>query len=163
VAVKRTFGMPTVNVQQKVGAIVIKHGHLEHVLRITLKRLKAVSMDSPDYDELMGNRKPWHLREGVKKALAASTLDVADQAEVLTLLDESVELSTTRNSLAHDTWMRKANEPLMLVNDRERKVAPIPPMAKLKKCAEDIDRVRIRLNTLTKPLLKAALPGLDQL
>jgi hypothetical protein len=152
-AVLRSFGTPHVNVQQRVGAIVIKHGHLEHVLRLVLKRLKTVSIDSPDYDDLMGNRKPSQLRARIKHALAASALGAIEQAEVLTLVEDSVNLSDVRNSLAHNTWMRKPNEPLMLVNDRKRTAEQVPSMAILKRCTEEIDRVRKRLNTLTKPLL----------
>jgi hypothetical protein len=153
-AVMRSFGTPHVNVQQQVGAIVIKHGHLEHVLRLVLKRLKAVSIVSPDYDELMGDRKQSRMRKKVKQALGASKLGTGEQAEVLTLVEESVKLSETRNSLAHNTWMRKPNEPLMLVNDKARTAEYVPSMAELKRCAEDIDRVRKRLNALTKPLLQ---------
>ena len=50
--------------------------------------------------------------------------------------------------------MRKPNEPLMLVNDKARTAEYVPSMAELKRCAEDIDRVRKRLNALTKPLLQ---------
>jgi hypothetical protein len=72
---------------------------------------------------------------------------------VLQLLLEAADLSELRNSLAHDTWARKANEPLMLVNDKTRKAVAVPSMTVLKRSAEDIDRVRARLNVLTKSLL----------
>jgi len=148
------FGMPHVNVQQRVGAIVIKHTRLEHVLRICLKRLHRLSIASPQYDTLMKERKISIYRQKIGVALAASRLDSAQQKEVLQLLYEAKNLSDTRNSLAHDTWGSRAGGPLMLVNDKERRARPVPSMAELKQCAIDIDRVRKRLDDLTKPLLR---------
>lgn len=153
------FGMPHVNIQQRVGAIVIKHTRLEHVLRICLKRLHDRSLGSPEYDKLMGNRQPAEHRKQIIEALAASKLSADEQKEVLQLIYEAWDLSNTRNSLAHDTWARKAvGQPWMLVDDKEKdkakKAKPVPSMAELKQRAVDIDRVRKRLNDLTKPLLK---------
>jgi hypothetical protein len=149
----RSFGMPHVNIQQRVGAIVIKHTQLEHVLRLCLKRLHALSIDSPEYDELMKVRKVSKQRQQIRDALSASNLDSDQQREVLQLLLDAADLSELRNSLAHDTWARKANESLMLVNDKTRKAVAVPSMAALKCCADDIDRVQSRLNVLTKALL----------
>src|SRR5690242_9738604 len=100
----RSFGMPSVNVQQRVGAIVIKHTQLKHVLRLCLKRLHTLSIDSPEYDELMKDRKVSTRRQQIRDALGASKLDSAQQEEVLQLLLEAESLSGLRNSLAHDTW-----------------------------------------------------------
>jgi len=149
----RSFGMPPVNVQQRVGAVVIKHTQLEHVLRLCLKRLHAFSIDSPEYDELMKDRKVSKQRQQIRDALSASKLDSTQQEEVLHPLLAAAELSELRNSLAHDTWARKTNEPLMLVNDKTRKAVAVPSMLVLKRCAEDMDRVRARLDALTKALL----------
>lgn len=152
-AVTRSFGMPSVNVQQRVGAIVIKHTQLEHVLRLCLKRLHTLSIDSPEYDGLMKDRRVSTRRQQIRDALAASKLDSAQQKEVLQLLLDAEDLSELRNSLAHDTWARKTNEPLMLVNDKTRRAVAVPSMVVLKNCAVDIDRVRARLDLLTEALL----------
>ena len=141
------------NVQQRVGAVVIKHTHLEHVLRLCLKRLHALSIDSPEYDELMKDHNVSKRRRQIRDALATSRLNSDQQEEVLRLLLDAEALSELRNSLARDTWARKANEPLMLVNDKTRTAVAVPSMAALKRCAADIDRVRARLNVLTNALL----------
>ena len=149
----RLFGMPHVNVQQQVGAIVIKHTQLEHVLRLCLKRLHTLSIDSPEYDELMKARKVSTHRRQIRVALSSSKLSVPAQQEVLQLLFDAEGLSTLRNSLAHDTWARKATEPLMLVDDKHRSAKAVPSISELKRCAQDIDRVRARLNVLSSALL----------
>jgi len=130
-----------------------KNTQLEHVLRLCLKRLHALSIDSPEYDELMKDRKVSNQRKQIRDALSSSKLDSAQQEEVLQLLLDAEVLSELRNSLAHDTWARKANEPLMLINDKTRNAVGVPSMMALKRCAADIDRVRARLNVLTKALL----------
>lgn len=141
------------NIQQRVGAVIIKHTQLEHVLRLCLKRLHAISIDSPEYDDLMKTRQVSKRRQQIRAALSASRLNSAEQAEVLQLLLEAGTLSELRNSLVHDTWARKPDEPLMLVNDMTRKAVSVPSMMELKRCAEGIDRVRARLNSLTRALL----------
>ena len=110
----------------RVGAIVIKHTQLEHVLRLCLKRLHTLSIDSPEYDGLMKDRRVSTRRQQIRDALAASKLDSAQQKEVLQLLLDAEDLSELRNSLAHDTWARKTNEPLMLVNDKTRRAVAVP-------------------------------------
>jgi hypothetical protein len=145
--------MPSVNVQQRVGAVVIKHTQLEHVLRLCVKRLHALSIDSPEYEELMKIPKVSKRRDQVRAALSTSKLDSDQQVEVLQLLIDAANVSESRNSLAHDTWARRPGEPLMLVNDMKRTAVAVPSMAELKRCAEEIDRIRTRLNVLTRALL----------
>jgi hypothetical protein len=45
----RKFRMSWVYVQQQVGAIVIKHCHLDQVLRLAIKRMLDTSVDDPPY------------------------------------------------------------------------------------------------------------------
>jgi len=45
-----------------MGPVTICHGHLEHALKLSLKRLLEVSLDDPDYHDKVGKLMAGKLR-----------------------------------------------------------------------------------------------------
>jgi hypothetical protein len=55
VSIQIGFGLPAVPVLREMGAIVIKHGQLEHVQKIALKRFLNITVHDRRYvDEVQG-------------------------------------------------------------------------------------------------------------
>jgi hypothetical protein len=158
-AVQRHFSMPKVYVQQQVGSIVIKHSQLDHVYRLAIKRMLDISIDHPLYVVLTKRKMTKDLRRLAETLIKANTnerLTNGERVEVLQLLKDAVAHTELRNNLVHCTWGRKEGpgEPTELVDDGKKKSMPIPPLADLKKAATEIDRIRSRLNVLTKKAAK---------
>ena len=149
-SVQIIFRMPTVAVQRQVGSIVIKHGQLDHVRRLAIKRMLGISIHDPAYEaETKGMS--GKLDSKIKKKLKTSKLDPAQQTELLRLLKRARRLTRVRNQLVHSVWAREHRKALML-RDGSRKPEPIPQITALIQHAADIDKVRSQLNTLTRPL-----------
>ena len=48
------------------GRVTICRGHLEHALKLSLKRLLEVSLDDPDYHDKVGKLMAWKLRVRIR-------------------------------------------------------------------------------------------------
>lgn len=158
-AVERYFSMPKVNVQRQVGSIVIKHSQLDHVYRLAIKRMLEISIDHPLYAMLTKRKMTNELRQLAEALIKTNTNDKLtniERAEVLQLIKDAAPHTNLRNNLVHCTWGRKKGpgQPTELVDDGKKKSMPIPPLADLKRAAAEIDRVRNRLNVLTRKAMK---------
>jgi hypothetical protein len=158
-SVQISFSLPSVTVVRHIGAIVIKHGQLEHVQRIALKRILKITIHDKRYVHEVQGLMPKELREKVATQLKTSPVDQETKVELSRLLKEARRVSTERNKLVHGAWSREVRnnprarrEPLML-RDTGKTPESIPSVSELKKLASDIDAVRDQLNKLTRPFL----------
>jgi hypothetical protein len=150
-SVQIIFKMPSVAVQRQVGSVVIKHGQLDHVRRLAIKRMLGISIHDPAYEaETKGMSA--ELDSKIKKRLKTSKLDLSQQAELLRLVRRARRVTHIRNKLVHSVWACEYRKALML-RDGTRKPESIPPITTLKQHVADIDDVRNQLNKLTKALL----------
>ena len=150
-SVQIVFKMPIVAVQRQVGSIVIKHGQLDHVRRLAIKRMLGISIHDPAYEaETRGMS--GKLDSKIKKKLKTSKLDLFRRAELLRLVKRARQVTRIRNKLVRSVWACEHRKPLLL-RDGTRKPESIPPMTALKQHAADIDDIRNHLNKLTKTLL----------
>jgi hypothetical protein len=149
-SVQVIFSLPTVPVLREVGAIVIKHGQLDHVRRLVIKRMLGISLNDAAYEyETKGMSSK--LDDKIRKKFRTSRLSSARKTELVRLLTEIKRVTKIRNTLVHSVWAREARKPLMLRD--KRALHPVPSSAVLKQCLVDIGNARDQLNKLTKVLL----------
>ena len=123
-SVQIVFKMPTVAVQRQVGSIVIKHGQLDHVRRLAIKRILGISIHDPAYGaETKGMSGKLDLK--IQKKLKTSKLDLSQKAELLQLMKRASRVTRIRNKLVHSVWACEHRKPLML-RDGTRKPESIP-------------------------------------
>ena len=153
-ATKRSFAMPHVNVQQGVGAIVIKHSQLDHVLRLCLKRIIGISVDDQAYGLLTDRVQSKPLRLLIKRAATRSDMLSNEEREKLKrLLKRAEDATDIRNDLIHCLWARKEKGPVER-SENQRDPQPVPTMKELRAWAKNIDDIRNDINRLSKPWLK---------
>jgi hypothetical protein len=158
-SVQITFSLPSVPVMRQIGAIVIKHGQLEHLQKIALKRILKIRIHDKRHVDEVQDLMSKELRKKIAKHLETSAVEQATKAQLNRLLREARRVSTERNKLVHSVWCREAREhagvrrkPLML-RDKGKIPQSVPSVVELKKLAADIDVVRNQLNKLTRPFL----------
>jgi hypothetical protein len=83
-SVQIIFKMPTVAVQREVRSIVIKHGQLDHMRRLAVKRMLGISIHDPAYDAET-NGMSAELDSKIRKKLKVRKFDSSKQAELLRL------------------------------------------------------------------------------
>ena len=149
-SVQVVFRLPSIPVLREVGSIVIRHGQLDHVRRLAIKRLLGISINDAAYEsETMGMS--GQLDKMIRKKLKASKLESAQRVELLRLLMETKRVTRFRNLLVHSVWAREPRKRLLL---RDKKALhPIPSITVLKQYGADIDCVLNQLNRLTRTLL----------
>ena len=158
-SIQITFSLPSVPVLRQIGAIVIKHGQLEHVQKIALKRLLKITIHDERYVHEVQGLLSRDLRKKIDAHIKTSALDQPTKVQLVKLLKEARRVSTERNKLVHSVWSRElrnnareGRRPLML-RDKGNAPVSIPSIADLRKLASEIDIVRNQLNKLSRPLL----------
>ena len=153
-SIQIAFSLPNVPILRQIGAIVIKHGQLEHVQKIVLKRLLKITIHDERYAREVQGLLSRDLRKKIDAHIKTSALDQPTRAQLVKLLKEARRVSTERNKLVHSVWSREVRNnpregrrPLML-QDKGKAPVSIPSIADLRKLANDIDVVRNQLNKL---------------
>src|SRR5437867_2870605 len=107
-SVQIIFKMPIVAVQRQVGNIVIKHGQLDHVRRLAIKRMLAMSIHDPAYEaETRGMS--GKLDSKIKKNLKTSKLDLSRRAELLRPVKRARQVTRIRNKLVQPCGSHQRN------------------------------------------------------
>jgi len=146
-AVMIKFYMPSPAVTREVGKIVIRHGHLDYVLRLTIKSLLKISIFDPLFKEET-DKMSSTLRARIKE-LASTKLaghkDVLDQ--LLAQIDCAEKLIELRNSIVHGVWSRnKTGGAVKLRDTKNDKLHPMPTVKQLRQAERDIDELLRELN-----------------
>jgi len=141
---------------REVARVLIRHGHLDHMLQLAIKRMLGISIDDPGYTtETRGMSKG--LRDRVRGLIDTKYAEPAKRQVLNSLLDKAEQLSEHRHRLAHAVWMREpGQEPLL--HDRGKdghKAYKLPTVEDLVSVGEQINQVQKTLNRLTQDLLKA--------
>ena len=150
------FVTPPAPIQRLVGALAIKHSHLDHAMRLCIKRMLGIGIRHPLYDLFIDAALTGSLRDRATKLLRASELNKADRQRIIELLLEAQTLSTLRNRWVHGIWAKKPGVKLRVLDKKQW--YPVPSTETLKLLGADIDRVAAELDEVTKVLLKPEKP-----
>jgi hypothetical protein len=149
------FYMPNQNILMGVGRIVIRHGHLDHVLRLAIKRLLEISIDDPRYEvETKGMSKT--LRTKLHKEFKRRFAEPDLSRQFDKLLDLAAGLTSDRNRLVHCVWanLQQDGKKRKYLLDGTKHTYVLPTVAELKRVDAAIYDLHVQLNELTRPLLK---------
>jgi hypothetical protein len=144
------FYMPDDELLKQLGRVAIRHGHLDYVMRLAIKRLLGISTDDPGYaTETRGMSR--ELRKTLRTHAAAKL-----EGELLELLESLIvhaeAVTTLRNRVIHAVWMRvPGQEPRLYDKDRNY---PLPTAVQLAHIEQRIDTVLKIINALTRGDLK---------
>ena len=83
------FSLPNVPILRQIGAIVIKHGQLEHVQKIVLKRLLKITIHDERYAREVQGLLSRDLRKKIDAHIKTSALDQPTKAQLIKLLKEA--------------------------------------------------------------------------
>src|SRR5437773_100137 len=112
------FYVPDDDILRELGRLQIQHSHLDHTLRLAIKRMLGISIDDPGY---------WNETRGMAAELRARARDLIakryshdeDMADTLNkVLDDAGVATTLRNRLLHSVWM-KASGGDPVLHDRD--------------------------------------------
>lgn len=126
-----------------LGVLTIRHGHLEYILRMTVKSLCDLSIE----DALAETRRngPKLLRERIKKEAKIRLGDGEIFDSLIDYLQQAWALSDIRNTYMHNLWARELDGPHLLQNDDET-WRSIPSSEELLHVADNIALLTKKLN-----------------
>ena len=139
-----SFHVPGPKVLSALGAVALRHEHMTHILKMTIKSLAGVTTaEAVKATEYEGSRA---LRDRVKalarKRLGEGTALIRLQALVATC----GRLTEQRNRLVHGLWA-KALDGKAHIRDAHGRDSPVPKVKELNALALAIAEVTDELNT----------------
>jgi len=139
------FYIPDDDILREVGRIVIRHGLLDHLLRLAIKRFLGISIEDEGYaSETRGMSSA--LRERLQELTTAKFKDNPDKRGLFESLLAVAEAQTKRrNTLVHAVWMHVPGKAPALY-DKDGTAYPIPTIEILRDIERMIDVVKNILN-----------------
>lgn len=126
-----------------VGKISIRHGQLDHVLRMTIKSITGLPFNEVfEATRRQGSRE---LRIRVKKLAKQRLGEGKALIGLEALLDRSQRATDKRNEKLHRVWAYNL-EGDAVTRDEEHNWNPIPEIAELEKIATELADIAYRLN-----------------
>jgi hypothetical protein len=152
------FCIPDDETLCELGRMQVLHSHLDHTLRLAIKRMLDISIDDPGYwNETRGMAAD--LRRRARDLIGQIYRDDHDTADTLNgVLDDAEEVTLLRNRALHSVWIKRPGQEPML-HDRDNSLKTHvdftpPAVADLAKISKRIERTQRVLNHLTRKLLK---------
>ena len=132
-----------------LGIIALRHAHLDHILRMTIKTLSNVSvqeaLDATEFESSSG------LRRRIRKLARLKLGEGKALIKLQALLERCSRATKRQNELIHNIWARELDgEPLMRTNDHNWKSPPT---------IEELNALSEELTVLTNELNDARLSG----
>lgn len=130
-----------------IGELALRHSHLDHILRMTIKSLTGVTVD----EALFENRKTktWKLRHEIAEQAQVRLGEGEDFDRLINLLDRCRDLSDKRNSVIHDPWFVYLSEPhigvKVTLND-ELQYIDVPTYNEIQKLADTAQAIFHEIN-----------------
>ena len=148
------FYVPADDILRELGRLQVLHSHLDHTLRLAIKRMLGISIDDPGYwNETRGMAAA--LRECARKLIAERYSDNDDTADILNkVLDDAEEATMLRNRALHSVWMKTPGEGPVL-HDRNNTLKmhvafQLPTSEELATISKRMERIQRVLNHLTR-------------
>lgn len=152
------FYVPDDKTLCELGRMQVLHSHLDHTLRLAIKRMLGISIDDPGYwNETRGMAAT--LRQRARDLIAELYCEDQDTTDILNkVLDDAEAATLLRNRALHSVWMKHpGQEPVLHDRDICLKLHvnfPTPTVDELLSISERIVRIQHVLNHLTRKLLK---------
>lgn len=139
-----SLDIPDKDVQAALGVLAIRHGHLEYILKMTVKTLCKFSIQKALAATNKQNAR--RLRKRIEKEARQVLGEGEALDKLLDFLQRSWAVSDRRNSFIHNLWARqKKNGPLLIQNDDHTwKLAP--DALELRKLSNEIESITNELN-----------------
>ena len=152
------YYMPADEVLRELGRLQVVHSHLDHALRLGIKRMLGLSIDDPGYwTETRGMAGA--LRERLRQLIVERYRGDENTADMLNkVLDDAEEATEARNRVVHAAWM-KTPEQGPFLHDRDNslrdhvKYEP-PTQIDLAELSGRIQRIHSVLDYVTRKLLQ---------
>lgn len=148
------FYVPDDDILRELGRLQVRHSHLDHTLRLAIKRMLGISIDDPGYwTESSGMAATLRLR--ARTLIAERYRDDDDMAGTLNkVLDDAETATTLRNRLLHSVWM-KAPDEVPVLHDRDSTLKihvgfRLPTVEEVASVSERVERIQRVLNHLTR-------------
>lgn len=143
-ASKSVMRLPTDDaVLKAVGQVAIAHGHLEYVIRMTIRSLIGMTvtqaLDATQYVSMRD------LRDYVRKLFQKKTTDRELRLRMNALLTEAERLTDSRNGLIHRTWGESPDGTLVIKGD-DHSFGPSPTVEELNEIVTNIYDLIRRIN-----------------
>ena len=155
-SIQAQYFIPEEDTLREIGRMQVLHGHLDHSLRLSIKRILGISVDDPGYwNETRGMAK--NLRDKVRGMLAEKCDNDDDRAVVLNkVLDDADGATELRNRALHSVWMKEPRgDPFLHDRDMASKshVNYLPPSkSDLEALSARIQRIHRVLDGVTRDL-----------
>lgn len=151
---KIEFYVPDDDILRELGRLQVRHSHLDHTLRLAIKRMLGISIDDLGYwNETRGMANV--LRNRARKLIAERYSDDDNIAGTLNQVLDDAEVATTqRNRLLHSVWMKApGGEPVLHDRDNTLKMHvgfKLPSVGEVASVSERVERIQRILNHLTR-------------
>lgn len=148
------FYVPEDELLCELGRLQIRHSHLDHTLRLGIKRLLGISIDDPGYwNETRGMSA--ELRARARKLIAERYSNNDNMVGTLNkVLDDAEETTALRNKLLHSVWMKATNGgPVLFDRDSSLKIHvgfQLPTVEDVSDICKRVERIHQVLNHLTR-------------
>lgn len=147
------FYVPDDDILRELGRLQIRHSHLDHTLRLAIKRMLGISIDDPGYwNETRGMASELRTRARERIAERYSDQNMADTLNKV--LDDAEAATSLRNRLLHSVWMTAPGEgPVLHDRDSTLKIHvgyQLPTAAEIASVSERIHVIQRVLNHLTQ-------------
>lgn len=131
------------NIQAILGVLVVRHGHLEYILRMTIKSLCGLSI----HDALTDTRKQGVaiLRSRIEKEAKDRLGQCVALKKLLKWLRRSWKASDERNLYVHGLWARELDGPLQIQKE-DFSWMPAPTTQELEILSNEIKNITDELN-----------------
>src|SRR5205823_1626050 len=130
--------------------VTLRHGHLDHVLRMTIKTLTDTTVD------IALDATKWEssssLRGRIKKLAKAALGDCKGFVELQALLERARRATEKRNGLIHKIWAAEVDGDQVGVREDDHSWSPPPTV-------EELGKLEVELNAVAGELNHSRLEG----
>jgi len=148
-----TFGEPDDPLLVEVGRISILHGHLDYVLRMTVKTLTDTTIRQALAATARASSSS--LRSRIKKLAKAKLGDDEALVQLQALLERAKIATDKRNDLIHTLYAKDIEDGEVVQLDDDHTPKTLPTVDEIKKLGLEIKRVQAELNLARKAGLLA--------
>lgn len=140
-----TFDMPEDQcVRAAIGAVAVRHGQLDYILRMTVKTLAGLT-PAEGLDATEGENSS-SLREAIRKLGRQRLGEGAPLRKLYALMTHCKRLTIRRNELMHATCAKEADGEMQVHGGRGPEWGDPPTAAELKSLATDIEALTLEIN-----------------
>lgn len=126
-----------------VGVVALRHAHLDHILRMTVKSLSGVTVrEALDETSRAGSRQ---LRTRIKKLAKGKLSEGAAMLQLDALLERCRKATEERNRLIHDIWASELDGDPKIMNS-DHTWGPIPSIGELEALSSQLVQLTLELN-----------------